>query len=542
MSKRKSPSAQFGVASIKSLLYSALAHHLRLGSPWAYQRRLKKLSSSESAQLITMIKPFETTFAQDFLKFVDASPSPYHAAESVAGLLRNAGFVAISEAGDWSSGILKPGGRYFFTRGGSSIVAFAIPETIESPAFTIIGAHTDSPVFKIKPISQSSTLYSHKFLQVHVEPYGGMLVHTWFDRDLGLAGRVFIRDAASGNLSVRTVHIAKPILRIPNLAIHLSRGPASNGFVVDKERHTVPILATKIAAEALNIFPGAAEANSKSEANLAGVDKTTAAERHSSVLLELLSKELGVSAHEIVDLDLCLADTQPAAIGGACDEFILSPRLDNLASCFTSVRALIKSLEEDSASSDSIRMVSMYDHEEVGSTSANGADSPVLAETMQRIISAVFSTQDYFISVRKSFLISADMAHSVHPNYADKHEARHQPSLGSGLIIKTNANQRYATTGLTGFLIREIARRAGGLPIEEFVVPNGAGCGSTIGPAISSRTGLRTVDGKYQRTSPSMTSFASRICAPSSNHSVESSLLWRILCSRWAYAVYALYS
>jgi aspartyl aminopeptidase len=440
-----------------------------------------------------MMKPQEVAFAKDFLKFVDASPSPFHAAESVAAILRDAGFVAICEEDNWSWS-LSPGGRYFFTRGGSSIVAFAVPQLkSNSPVFTVIGAHTDSPVFKIKPVSKSSPAYNHGFLQVAVETYGGMLVHTWFDRDLGLAGRVFVRDGLSGKLSIRLVHIAKPILRIPNLAIHLSRGPAASGFVVDKERHTAPVLATKAAAEALNAV-NAAETNAIKVA----VDKSAAAERHSTALLDLLAKELGVSAAEIVDLDLCLTDTQPSAIGGAFDEFILSPRLDNLASCFTSVRALVRSLDDDSSNgSDSIRMVTMYDHEEVGSTSANGADSPLLTDTMQRIVAAVSTPEIYFSCVRKSFLISADMAHSVHPNYPEKHEARHQPTLGSGLVIKTNQNQRYATTGVTGFVVREIARRAGGLPVTEFVVPNGAGCGSTIGPAMSSRTGLRTVDGTF---------------------------------------------
>jgi aspartyl aminopeptidase len=426
--------------------------------------------------------------SSEFLRFVDASPSPYHAAASVSDMLRRAGFVAISESSDWEASVV-PGGRYFFTRGGSSLVAFSLPaeDTAPPPSFTVIGAHTDSPCFKVKPVSNITP--THGYLQVGVECYGGGLWHTWFDRDLGIAGRVIVRQQGSGELSVRLVHIKKPILRIPNLAIHLTSNYVQNGFKVDREKHTVPILGLEAVEAQLN---GLRENKTESERE----DMSSAARRHPSALLALLAEELGVLPVEIVDLDLCLTDTQPSAVGGVDDEFILAPRLDNLASCFTACHSFIRSLRCDAhteaRNGDTVRMITLFDHEEVGSCSAHGADSPLVSDTMHRIADVLDA--DYWTCVRRSFLISADMAHAVHPNYADKHESKHRPTMGGGLVIKTNQNQRYATSGLTGFVLREVARRAGGIPIQEFVVANGTPCGSTIGPVLSSRSGLRTVD------------------------------------------------
>lgn len=426
-----------------------------------------------------------TALAKEFLAFDDNSPSPYHAVSTISSMLESAGFEKLLESGEWT-GDLKANGRYYFTREGSSLVAFACDGNFAKKdtalSFALIGAHTDSPCFKLKPVSN---LRKNGYVQVGVECYGGGLWHTWFDRDLTVAGRVVVRNCRDGKLSMKLVHIKKPILRIPNLAIHLNRGVNSEGFKINKEIHTAPILATQIAAS-LN-------ANAKPSEN---VNTSMAPSRCSSVLLELLATELNCCSDEIVDFDLSLTDTQPSAIGGALDEFVFAPRLDNLGSCFTAVKALINSLSEPQSCDkvgSVVKMISLFDHEEVGSDSSHGAGSPLVQETIERVTSAC-ETCTYYQVVRSSMMISADMAHAIHPNYSGVHEIGHRPILGNGLVVKTNQNQRYATSGITGLVLREVARRAGNLPLQEFVVPNDKPCGSTIGPIISAITGLRTVD------------------------------------------------
>jgi aspartyl aminopeptidase len=449
------------------------------------------LRAPDLATMITEKKIDSATLTKDFLDFIDASPTPFHAVASVVSILRKAGFVRISEADKWD-GVILWGGRYYFTRGGATLVAFVVPDlsVVDRMRFEVIGAHTDSPCFKVKPVS--NVIPSQGYLQVGVECYGGGLWHTWFDRDLGIAGRVITRKPGTAELNTRLVHINKPLMRIPNLAIHLMRTVTSEGFKVDLEKHTVPVLGLQVVEQQLN---GPAEDGAEN----VKAAKTLAENRHPPALLAVLATELGVCPEDIVDLDLCLMDTQPAAIGGVNDEFIFAPRLDNLASCYTACHALVRSLDEqadhevdEKAIDGAVRMIAFFDHEEVGSTSAHGADSPVITDTLKRISDAI--GDDIDIRQLRAFLMSADMAHAVHPNYPEKHEAMHRPKLGSGPVIKTNQNQRYATTGVTAFIVREIARRAGGIPVQEFVVPNGIPCGSTIGPALSSRTGIRTVD------------------------------------------------
>lgn len=410
--------------------------------------------------------------AKEFLSFNDASKSPYHATASIASILRAAGFRALNETEHWGS-LLEPKGRYFFTREGSSIIAFALPSTFSAHdvSFSIIGAHTDSPCFKVKPVSKVS---GHGYLQLGVECYGGGLWHTWFDRDLTVAGRVVVRDRTSGNLVFKLVEVGRAIMRIPTLAIHLSRYVNTEGFKVNKETDTTPILATKM-AESMN---GTRETDPSMD-------------RHHAMLLEVLAGELGVDVDSIVDLDLCVADTQEGVIGGLMEEFVFAPRLDNLASCFCAVKALVQSVETGKEEEGIVRMIGCFDHEEVGSRSVQGANSPLLGDAMRRICEGM--RVGYETAVRRSLLISADMAHALHPNYAGRHESNHRPSMGNGLVLKTNQNQRYATSGVSGLVVREAGRRAG-MEIQEFVVPNDRACGSTIGPILAGGTGLRTVD------------------------------------------------
>jgi len=410
---------------------------------------------------------------------------------------------------------LTPGGRYFFTRGGASLVAFSVGARATAAAgggaFKVVGAHTDSPCFKLKPVAAARR---SGYVQLGVQTYGGGLWHTWFDRDLTVAGRVVVRDAAGGRLAHRLVRVPWALLRIPSLAIHLSRELAKDGFKPDREAHTMPILATvaaAAAAAAAGLGGDDATADATAAAPLhAAPAKTGPAPppvRHPPELLTVLAAQLGVPAAAIVDVDLSLADTQPCAVGGAHGELVLAPRLDNLHSCYTALTALTAA-DGTLADEVDVRVVALFDHEEVGSTSAVGANSALLPATVARIHRSLpgggLDADAAAAALTRSLLVSADMAHGVHPNYVAKHEERHRPALGGGMVIKTNANQRYATSGATGALLRaaiEAAAAAGGggpggpAPlVQEFVVSNEMGCGSTIGPMLSARTGMRTVD------------------------------------------------
>ncbi|ORZ24941.1 peptidase M18, partial [Lobosporangium transversale] len=416
--------------------------------------------------------------AQDFLKFVNQAPSPYHAVEQAALRLRKAGFQEIKERDSWD-GVLKRNGKYYFTRNKSALIAFAVGGKYKpGNGFSAIGAHTDSPCLKLKPVSKKEKV---GYLQVGVQTYGGGLWHTWFDRDLSVAGNVVV-ETEDGKLETRLARIDRPILRIPTLAIHLDRSTSADGFKFNNETHLTPMIATPTKPL-------------KPDTDING--DIPISEKHQPILLHLLSKELGVAVDKIKDFELCLYDTQPSAIGGAYNEFIFSARLDNLMMSFCSIEALIKSLKSDKslANDPNIRLVSLFDNEEVGSTSAYGADSNMLPSTFERLSSVSYdgSANAYLEALHKSFLISADMAHAVHPNYSEKHEDGHRPHMHKGIVIKVNANQRYATTAPTAVVLREAAKKCS-VPLQEFVVRNDVPCGSTIGPMLSAKLGLRTID------------------------------------------------
>ncbi|KAJ1675873.1 hypothetical protein EV182_000405 [Spiromyces aspiralis] len=417
--------------------------------------------------------------AKDLIKFINASPSPFHAVDTVRNMLKAAKFEKLSEREDWS-GKLKPNGRYYFTRNESTIVAFAVGGKYKpGNGVSIVAAHTDSPCLKVKPISKKS---KEKYLQVGVQLYGGGIWHTWFDRDLGVAGRVVVKKK-DGGFGHHLIRIDEPILRIPTLAIHLDRG-TSNNFTFNNETQLLPILAT--ASKVLN---GNDLTKAKDYSN--NIDPP-----HHPVFIERLASELGVKPESIGDFELCLYDVHPSVLGGIANEFIFSSRLDNLCMSYCAVEGFLASLGSSTrcplSDEEGIRMISLFDNEEIGSRSAYGADS-ALMEYMLRRIHADGKPAAFEESVAKSFLVSADMAHAVHPNYSDKHEANHRPYLHKGTVIKFDANQRYATTAVTSALLKEVARIEN-VPLQEFVVRNDTSCGSTIGPLLSSRLGLRTID------------------------------------------------
>jgi aspartyl aminopeptidase len=412
--------------------------------------------------------------ATDFLNYVNASPSPYHAVDETRKLLVAAGYKEWSERDHWN---VKAGDKFFVTRNQSCITAFGVGGKWKpSNGFTIIGAHTDSPCLRVKKRSDKS---DHGAIKVGAEKYGGGIWNTWFDRDLKLAGRALVR-GKDGKVSHRLVHINKPILRVPNLCIHLNRG-VNDGFAPNTETEMVPILAQAATYE-LNKIEKPAGIGSG----------TSVAGKHHPLFISLLENELGVQAKDILDVELCFADHQPGQIGGTFDEYIFAPRLDNLCCCFAAIKGLIDSteqLEQD----DMCRMVTLFDNEEVGSGSAAGACSSLMEYYLRRVASDPLNLTSFEESISRSYCISADMVHALHPNYPQKHESNHRPLLCQGVTIKTNSNQRYATTAVTASLFHQIADKAG-ITIQDVMVKNDSACGSTIGPITSAGLGMRVID------------------------------------------------
>lgn len=404
--------------------------------------------------------------AQRFVDFVNSSPSHFHAVFQTKKILETHGFTGLKEREPWD---LSPNGKYYFTRNNSTLFAFTVGAKFQKEkGFKIIGSHTDSPVLKLKP---NSKVEKSGFLQVGVQLYGGGIWHTWFDRDLTVAGRVITKDG--DKYQERLVYIDRPILRIPTLCIHLDRN-ANEAFKFDKETKLIPVLATSVKSQLLD---------------------TKSSDLHHSVLLQVISQELSCLPENILDLELNICDHQKSVIGGALSEFIFSPRIDNLASAWCSLMGLV---ENDINTSDSINMIALFDSEEIGSETQQGASSNMMIETMNRILNCTPTSSSEKkdikeIAFRNSILVSADMAHAVHPNYSDFHESNHQPKIHSGPVIKENANQRYATDGVTKVIFSELAKE-NSIPLQFFVIKNSSPCGSTIGPILATGCGIKTID------------------------------------------------
>ena len=410
--------------------------------------------------------------AKNFIKFIDASPSPYHAVQECKNRLVTAGFQELKEtSSNWA---VEPMGKYFMTRNQSSIIAFTVGgKYVAGNGFTMFGAHTDSPCLRVKVVSKRE---KENYIQVGTECYGGGNWVSWFDRDLQLAGRLLVREA-SGQIVSKLVRVDRPVMRVPHLAIHLQRD-LNDKFHVNKETDLVPILSLA--------------ANNQLTSSDSDKSLATNVWKHHASLVKMLVDEAGIQQDALVDFDLFLADHQPSAIGGVANDFIFAPRLDNLMSTYTGVQGLIASsgsLESEA----NIRMFLSFDNEEVGSTSAQGANSSHVEYVLRRLAHSSEKPLAFEKSVSKSMVLSADMAHAVHPNYPTKHEDNMRPSLGGGPVIKTNNNNRYATTAVTATIIREIAQIAK-VPIQDVMVRNDSPCGTTIGPLMSAKLGMKTAD------------------------------------------------
>ena len=390
-----------------------------------------------------------STPSQGLLDFLKRSPSPFHATQSMAEALQDAGYQALDERETWQ---LKPQGRYYITRNDSSIIA--IKRGQHDPVqhgIRMVGAHTDSPCLKVKPQPE---LARHGYWQLGVEVYGGVLLSPWFDRDLSLAGRVTFKH--NGQLQSRLINFQQAIASIPSLAIHLNR-EANSGWAINAQTELPPILA-QLQGETKKDFR--------------------------ALLAEQLQREHAISAADILDYELCFYDSQPAALVGLNQDFIASARLDNLLSCYAGLQGLLNSNDQHT------QVLVCTDHEEVGSNSACGADGPFLEQVLRRMLN---TEEDFVRCIQHSLLISADNAHGIHPNYADKHDANHGPLLNHGPVIKVNANQRYATSSETSSFFKLLCQQAE-IPVQSFVTRSDLGCGSTIGPITASQLGVQTID------------------------------------------------
>jgi aspartyl aminopeptidase len=383
------------------------------------------------------------TFNQALFSYLSTSPTPFHATNNIAQVLLSQNYCELFESESWQ---LEKNKGYFVRRNNASIIAFNL-KSLDRP-IRILGAHTDSPCLKVKPIPE---VHKHGYFQLGVEVYGGALLSTWFDRDLSLAGRVFVN--LHGKIVERFINIEKSIAIIPSLAIHLDR-EANNKKSINAQLHLPPILSQNTSVQLL-----------------------------SDILLKKLKKK-NDDITSVLDYELYFYDTQPPSFVGLNDEFITSSRLDNLLSCFIGMKALIDSDPEDN------NLLICTDHEEVGSVSASGAQGAFLEQVLERIWT---SSEERNQQLSQSMMISLDNAHGIHPNFSDKHDQNHGPILNKGPVIKMNANQRYASNSRTVAVFKQICKEKN-VPVQSFVVRSDMGCGSTIGPVTAANIGVDTID------------------------------------------------
>ncbi|WP_213816988.1 M18 family aminopeptidase [Glaciihabitans sp. dw_435] len=381
----------------------------------------------------------------DLARFIQASPSSYHAVTEVAARLIEAGFVELNEADEWPTG---PDKRFVVRDG--AVIAWIEPATATATTpFRIVGSHTDSPGFKLKP---KPTTGNVGWIQAGVEVYGGPLLNSWLDRELEFAGRLVFRDGTSA--LVRT----GPYLRFPQLAVHLDRGVNANGLVLDPQRHMNPVIGV---------------------GNAAGAD-----------VVAHLASLAGRTGDEVTGYDVMVADTAAPATFGMDAQFFASGRLDNLSSVHSSLVALLRLGTE----LDHYPVFAAFDHEELGSETRSGASGPFLADVLARISAGNGASEAQRLQAyASSWCLSADVGHSIHPNYPERHDPVNHPIVGGGPLLKINANQRYATDALGAAEWVRACEQAG-VPFQEFVSNNTVPCGSTIGPLTATRLGIRTID------------------------------------------------
>lgn len=413
------------------------------------------------------IKMQDVEFVNGLLDFIRNSPTPFHAVKTMTELLEKHGFMRLEETEQWLlKGQPQNGQRYYVTRNDSSIVAFQLNQPLIETGMRMVGAHTDSPCLKVKP---NPEIVNNNYLQLGVEVYGGALLNPWFDRDLSLAGRVSYLNA-EGSIEHQLINLEKAIAIIPSLAIHLDK-EANDQRSINKQEHLPPVL--------MKLPENEDDAN-------ADLNKPD----FRKILLKIVNANLEpATAEKILDYELSFYDVQPPAVIGLHDDFIASARLDNLLSCYTGLMALLGG-ESDQGAVKQNALLICTDHEEVGSVSAAGAQGSLLKSVLERLCE---NDESCARMIANSVMISADNAHGIHPNYADKYDANHGPIINDGPVIKMNANQRYASNSETSALFRHLCELAD-VPVQSFVVRSDMACGSTIGPITASGIGIKTVD------------------------------------------------
>lgn len=391
--------------------------------------------------------------ARHLLEFIDASPSPWHAVSSIESRLIASGFSRLEEHRLWS---LKPGSAYFVSRKGGSIIAFRMGQSpLNESGFMIVGAHTDSPGLRLKPKAAFAT---DGIARLAVEVYGGPILATFTDRDLSLAGRVNVRNGQG--FETRLVHFDRPLVRLPNLAIHMNREVNDQGLKLHKQTELPLIFGF-------------------------GKDGEAAVQD----FLQLLARQLKVEPSQILNWEMHVYDTQQGSFWGANQEFIADSQLDNLASCHAGITAL---LQADAA--DSTAICALFDHEEVGSESATGAGGSFIADVLTRIANSQGLTEEMKLAAYvQSFFISADMAHAYHPNFPNAYEPGHKAMVNAGPVIKINANQRYSSDAATSARFMLLCEKAG-VTYQQYAHRTDLGCGSTIGPIVAANLGIASVD------------------------------------------------
>ncbi|OQW69243.1 MAG: M18 family aminopeptidase [Proteobacteria bacterium ST_bin12] len=403
--------------------------------------------------IINASSPIVKNQAQALLDFIDASPSPWHAVEAVSQQLLAKGYQQLFETNIWQ---LKPLGKYFVVRGGASIIAFSLgTQPLVETGFRLIGAHTDSPGLRLKP---KAAFANSGLVRIGVEVYGGPILATFADRDLSIAGRVMVKNGA--DIDTHLVKFNQALIRLPNLAIHMNREVNDKGLKFHKQ-------------DELPLILGEAEDGIEADQQL----------------MQQLADELKVKTADILTWELNVYDTQKGSFWGANQEFIANSQLDNLASCHAALTALLAN-----KNSVTTNMIALFDHEEVGSESANGASGSFLNDMISRVTAHEnLAAAEKLRALANSFFISADMAHAYHPNFSGSYDPHHHVLVNKGVVIKSNCNHRYASNADTAARFMQFCNQAN-VPYQQYVHRTDLGCGSTIGPIIAAQLGVATVD------------------------------------------------
>ena len=393
---------------------------------------------------------------QELLDFIDASPSPWHAVKSIEGRLQEQRFTKLQETDKWQ---LQTDGRYYVVRDESSIIMFVVGQKpLAESGYKIVGAHTDSPGLRIKPNAAHA---ADGILRLGVEVYGGPILATFTDRDLSLAGRVSYR-LKSSEINTKLIDFKLPLLRLPNLAIHMNRKVNEEGLKLKKQSE-LPLILSVLANEQVP----------------------------KDYFLNLLQSQMDIEMEQILSWELNVYDTQKGVFWGTEKQFYTDSQLDNLASCHAGLEALIANSESHP---DSTLVCAFFDHEEIGSESVKGADGSFLPDILERIaLSLDTDTEDYQRALAQSFMISADMAHAYQPNFASAYESEHKVMVNKGPVIKVNANHRYTSESVSQAHFIDWCYQAG-VSYQKYSHHSDIPCGSTIGPMISAKLGIRTVD------------------------------------------------